>query len=86
MNSDTSKTLISREGSKESTTLDCLTLLSYHEAPTYLQFNPYILSGYRGYLSTKMCFERLVEFLNELFGFRKPYLDDLFKPEYLIHL
>jgi hypothetical protein len=35
-----------------------LTLLSYHEAPSYLQFNPYIRSGYRGYLSTKMCFER----------------------------
>ncbi|KAI5732821.1 hypothetical protein M8J76_004536 [Diaphorina citri] len=26
-----------------------ITLLSYHEAPTHLQFNPYILSGYRGY-------------------------------------
>lgn len=33
-------------------------LLSYHEAPPYLQFNPFIQSGYRGYLSTKMCIER----------------------------
>ncbi len=33
-------------------------LLSYHEAPAYLQYNPFILSGYRGYLSTKMCIER----------------------------
>lgn len=38
-----------------------ITLLSYHEAPTHLQFNPYILSGYRGYLSTKMCIERYVQ-------------------------
>lgn len=57
--SDTSESLIFNEEKKDSTTtLDCMTLLSYHEAPSYLQFNPYILSGYRGYLSTKMCFER----------------------------
>lgn len=33
-------------------------LLTYKEAPAYLQFNPFILTGYRGYLSTKMCVER----------------------------
>jgi hypothetical protein len=33
-------------------------LLDYKDAPSYLKFNPYIRSGYRGYLSTKMCLER----------------------------
>jgi hypothetical protein len=33
-------------------------LLEYKDAPSYLKFNPYIRSGYRGYLSTKMCLER----------------------------
>lgn len=42
-----------------------ITLLSYHEAPEYLQFNPYIRSGYRGYLSTKMCFESMFWMTNE---------------------
>lgn len=37
-------------------------LLSYTEAPQYLQHNPYILSGYRGYLTTKLCIERFVVF------------------------
>lgn len=51
---------------KEScTTVDCMTLLSYNDAPSYLQFNPYILSGYRGYLSTKMCFESMFWMTNE---------------------
>ncbi|KAG8282833.1 Progestin and adipoQ receptor member 3 [Homalodisca vitripennis] len=63
---ETSESLISRDGGKVSTsTLDCMTLLSYHEAPSYLQFNPYILSGYRGYLSTKMCFESMFWMTNE---------------------
>ncbi|KAF6207554.1 hypothetical protein GE061_016001 [Apolygus lucorum] len=42
-----------------------LALLSYHEAPAYLQFNPYIRSGYRGYMSTKMCFESIFWMTNE---------------------
>lgn len=33
-------------------------LLSYDDAPSYLKFNPYIHSGYRGFLTTKMCLER----------------------------
>jgi hypothetical protein len=33
-------------------------ILSYDDAPNYLKFNPYIRSGYRGYLTTKMCLER----------------------------
>lgn len=33
-------------------------LLNFNDAPSYLQFNPYIRSGYRGFLSTKMCLER----------------------------
>jgi len=35
-------------------------ILSYEDAPNYLKFNPYIRSGYRGYLTTKMCLERYV--------------------------
>lgn len=33
-------------------------LLPFEEAPDYLQFNPFILHGYRGYLTTKLCIER----------------------------
>lgn len=33
-------------------------LLPFHLAPEYLQFNPFILHGYRGYLTTKLCLER----------------------------
>ncbi|XP_034250193.1 progestin and adipoQ receptor family member 3 isoform X2 [Thrips palmi] len=40
-------------------------LLTYNEAPPYLQFNPFILSGYRGYLSTKMCIESVFWWTNE---------------------
>lgn len=36
----------------------CPMLLSYNDAPNYLKFNPYIRSGYRGFLTTKMCVER----------------------------
>nr|CAD7401670.1 unnamed protein product [Timema cristinae] len=32
-------------------------LLSYNDAPSHLKFNPYIRSGYRGFLTTKMCLE-----------------------------
>lgn len=35
-------------------------LLPYEEAPEYLQHNPFILHGYRGYLTTKLCLERFV--------------------------
>lgn len=33
-------------------------LLKYHEAPVYLQHNPYITDGYRKLLPTKLCWER----------------------------
>lgn len=38
-------------------------ILSYEDAPNYLKFNPYIRSGYRGYLTTKMCLERYDKFI-----------------------
>lgn len=37
-------------------------LLPFHLAPEYLRFNPYILKGYRGYLTTKLCIERWATF------------------------
>ncbi|KAK7866648.1 hypothetical protein R5R35_000265 [Gryllus longicercus] len=40
-------------------------LLSFNEAPSYLQFNPYIKSGYRGYLTTRMCLESIFWWTNE---------------------
>jgi hypothetical protein len=36
----------------------CQLLLAYSDAPNHLKFNPYIRTGYRGYLTTKMCLER----------------------------
>jgi hypothetical protein len=36
----------------------CPLLLTYNDAPSYLKFNPYIRTGYRGFLTTKMCLER----------------------------
>lgn len=35
-----------------------LSLLQFHEVEPHLQSNPYITSGYRASLSTKMCIER----------------------------
>ncbi|XP_015438154.1 PREDICTED: progestin and adipoQ receptor family member 3, partial [Dufourea novaeangliae] len=40
-------------------------LLSYKEAPEHLQHNPYILNGYRGYLTTKLCLESIFWWTNE---------------------
>ncbi|XP_003694576.1 progestin and adipoQ receptor family member 3 [Apis florea] len=40
-------------------------LLPYEEAPEYLQHNPYILHGYRGYLTTKLCIESIFWWTNE---------------------
>lgn len=40
-------------------------LLNYEEAPEYLQHNPYILHGYRGYLTTKLCIESIFWWTNE---------------------
>jgi len=37
-------------------------LLRFEDAPGFLQYNPYILNGYRGCLTTKLCLERLAEF------------------------
>jgi hypothetical protein len=36
----------------------CQLLLAYNDAPNHLKFNPHIRTGYRGYLTTKMCLER----------------------------
>lgn len=33
-------------------------LLKFEDAPEYLQHNKFILSGYRGMLTSKMCLER----------------------------
>lgn len=33
-------------------------LLNFNEAPSYLAHNRFILSGYRGLLTTKLCLER----------------------------
>lgn len=35
-------------------------VLPFEEAAEYLQHNPYIRHGYRGYLTTKLCVERFV--------------------------
>ncbi|CAB3361455.1 Hypothetical predicted protein [Cloeon dipterum] len=40
-------------------------ILTYDEAPGYLKFNPYIRSGYRGFLTTKMCIESIFWWTNE---------------------
>lgn len=40
-------------------------LLQIHEMPRYLQFNPYIISGYRNMLSTKGSVKSLFYFHNE---------------------
>ncbi|KAG8221952.1 hypothetical protein J437_LFUL007793 [Ladona fulva] len=43
----------------------CPVLLTYNDAPSYLKFNPYIRTGYRGCLSTKMCLESIFWWTNE---------------------
>ncbi|XP_046981215.1 progestin and adipoQ receptor family member 3-like isoform X1 [Schistocerca americana] len=40
-------------------------LLNFNDAPSYLKFNPYIRTGYRGYLTTKMCLESVFWWTNE---------------------
>lgn len=45
-------------------------ILSYDDAPNYLKFNPYIRSGYRGYLTTKMCLERYTKLTIYNFTFK----------------
>ncbi|XP_058789319.1 progestin and adipoQ receptor family member 3 [Phymastichus coffea] len=40
-------------------------LLPIHLAPKYLQHNPFILHGYRGYLTTKLCIESIFWWTNE---------------------
>ncbi|CAL7943881.1 unnamed protein product [Xylocopa violacea] len=40
-------------------------LLPFEEAAEYLQHNPYILHGYRGYLTTKLCIESIFWWTNE---------------------
>lgn len=38
---------------------------SFDDAPEYLKFNPFILSGYRGLLNTKLCMESIFWWTNE---------------------
>ncbi|KAK2589142.1 hypothetical protein KPH14_001962 [Odynerus spinipes] len=40
-------------------------LLPFEDAPEYLQHNPFILHGYRGYLTTKLCVESIFWWTNE---------------------
>ncbi|XP_018053928.1 PREDICTED: progestin and adipoQ receptor family member 3 [Atta colombica] len=40
-------------------------LLRFEEAPQFLQHNPYILHGYRGCLTTKLCLESIFWWTNE---------------------
>ncbi|CAG5108984.1 Similar to Paqr3: Progestin and adipoQ receptor family member 3 (Mus musculus) [Cotesia congregata] len=40
-------------------------LLPIEEAPEYLTHNPFILHGYRGYLTTKLCIESIFWWTNE---------------------
>lgn len=40
-------------------------LLSYDDAPAHLKFNPFIRSGYRTILSTKLCLESMFWWTNE---------------------
>lgn len=44
---------------------DMRRLLRFEEAPGFLQYNPYILRGYRGCLSTKLCLESIFWWTNE---------------------
>nr|CAD7420115.1 unnamed protein product [Timema poppensis] len=60
--------LVPQEGSKTSTDDDAKAdavrvrniyrLFNIHDAPVHLLFNPYIRSGYRGYLPLKTCVQR----------------------------
>ncbi|XP_062536983.1 progestin and adipoQ receptor family member 3 isoform X2 [Armigeres subalbatus] len=43
-------------------------LLSFEDAPKHLQFNPFIRSGYRTILSTKLCLESMFWWTNETFN------------------
>ncbi|XP_065077116.1 progestin and adipoQ receptor family member 3 [Ochlerotatus camptorhynchus] len=43
-------------------------LLSYEDAPKHLQFNPFIRTGYRTILSTKLCLESMFWWTNETFN------------------
>ena len=36
-------------------------LYDYHDVPYFLRGNPYVTSGYRAFLSFKMCIKRFVE-------------------------
>lgn len=44
----------------------CPLLLTYNDAPSHLKFNPYIRSGYRGYLTTKLCLERWIQLAQDI--------------------
>ncbi|XP_055590252.1 progestin and adipoQ receptor family member 3 isoform X2 [Uranotaenia lowii] len=43
----------------------CRQLLCYDDAPKHLQFNPFIRTGYRTILSTKLCLESMFWWTNE---------------------
>uniref|UniRef100_A0A1B0BMF4 Progestin and adipoQ receptor family member 3 n=1 Tax=Glossina palpalis gambiensis TaxID=67801 RepID=A0A1B0BMF4_9MUSC len=43
----------------------CKMLLNFEDAPDHLKFNPYIRSGYRTFLSTKLCLQSMFWWTNE---------------------
>lgn len=43
----------------------CIKLYKFHEVPSFQQFNPYILSGYRAFLSAKECLWSILVWSNE---------------------
>lgn len=52
-------------------------LLRFEEAPEFLQYNPYILRGYRSCLTTKLCLERLAHLNPELLKNCRQHLEDI---------
>lgn len=43
----------------------CIKLYKFHEVPSFQQFNPYILTGYRAFLSSKKCLWSIFVWSNE---------------------
>ncbi|XP_055618140.1 progestin and adipoQ receptor family member 3 isoform X2 [Toxorhynchites rutilus septentrionalis] len=52
-------------GKQDSSYYKLRQLLGYEDAPKHLQFNPFIRSGYRTILSTKLCLESIFWLTNE---------------------
>ena len=53
-------------------------LFSYQEAPRYLHGNPYIKTGYRGYLPLKLCLRSLFMWTNETLNVWSHFLVGLY--------